>query len=309
MGRMIRTEGYGGDYPIMGYDKNINYHLLSTTAIAVDPNNPDHCFSTIGASTYGGESLMIESFDSFKTYTFHVGLSKRLQERTAEKGYMHIISAVKYSPADPNVIYNSYFVSSDNGKTWRESEYEIKDISPFDADVAYAMNDSSLYITRDRAKTWQDTGIKMADIKYVYADLFEDYVVWATTHSAWGLAIYRVDLKTGEVKVFGESNGLKRKDSKEFTLQIEGLVQSPTDKNFLAVATRDYYYGKFPVFVSYDGGETWHEVEGIKPSAGNISIGINPSRPLIYVAGGQGVTVLDYEKYRELVLEKKGDNQ
>lgn len=309
MGRMIRAEGYSGVYPVMEYDKNINYHLLSTTAIAVDPNNPDHCFSTIGASTYGGESLMIESFDSFKTYTFHVGLSKRLQERTAEKGYMHSIGMIKYSPADPNVIYNSYFVSSDNGKTWRESEYVIKEISPFDADVAYTMNGSSLYITRDRAKTWQDTGIKMADIRVMKADLFEDYVVWAATHSGWGLALYRVDLKTGEVKVFGESNGLKRRGAKEFTLQINGLVQSPTDKNLLAVVTRDYYYAKYPVFVSYDGGETWHEVEGIPEKAGNMSIGISPTKPLIYLGGAQGVMVLDYEKYRELAPWEKGDNQ
>ena len=86
----------------------------------------------------------------------------------------------------------------------------------------------------------------MADIMYVKADLFEDYVVWATTHSAWGLAIYRVDLKTGEVKVFGESNGLKRKDSKEFTLQIEGLVQSPTDKTFLPLQQEITITENFP---------------------------------------------------------------
>lgn len=303
MGIEEALDGYEGDFPplslIEGYPSGGGGKTVMK--IIGDPKDRNHFFSMTGESVYGKESTIVETDDGFKTFKLYVGMAKRLQQMTKDAGEIRNIIDLWYAPTDSNVIYSSWFVSSDNGKTWRESTREIKAVSPFDADVAYAVDQDEIFITKNRAKTWKSTGIKLGSRieRCITPDLYEDYVLWVGRHSDYTTEMYRIDLKTGRIKTMNSSNGLKQDIESDFGLQIEGLAQSPLDKNLLICTGRDFYNARYFKFITVDGGEHWHLIEGMPACAGGSSNQFHPTKPYVYMGTMQGLMVLDYEKYIE----------
>lgn len=298
-----RVDGYDGDYPPMELIEDFPFAKGKTAyRTIVDPNDENHCFSLTGEAAYNRDSAIVETFDGFKTFRVFTGMAKRLQELTRETEVMHNINRLWYAPSNSNVIYSSWFVSSDNGKTWRESERRIKTISPFDEDVAYAVDDNEIFITRDRAMTWESTGItlpkRIADS--VEADLYEDMVLWVCRTSQSVSAIYKVDLKTGSVKSMTKENGLILDNPSKFGMEMLGICQSPTNPKILICTGRDYPCARYGAFITRDGGDTWEMVKGMPGCAGGTNWKFHPTKPLIYRGTMQGIFVLDYEKYFEM---------
>lgn len=268
----------------------------------VDPNDENHCFSLTGEAAYNRDSAIVETFDGFKTFTVHIGLSKRLQDLTRETEVMHTINRLWYAPTNANVVYSSWFVSSDNGRTWRESTRRIKTISPFDEDVAYAIDDNEIFITRDRAMTWESTGItlpkRIADS--VEADLYEDMVLWVCRTSQTVSAIYRVDLKTGTVKTMTKENGLILNNPSKFGMEMLGICQSPTNPDIL-ICTGGIIRVRGMVRYNCVTAVTLGNWLRICPEcAGGTNWKFHPTKPLIYRGTMQGIFVLDYQKYFEM---------
>lgn len=296
VGLVKRVDGYEGYYPPMQLVEEFPATSRTTTGIAIDPNDPDHGFALTGASAYGQESTLVETFDGFETFRLQVGMAERLQQMTLEAGKRRNVRYVWYSQTDSDVVYTDWFVSEDNGKTWRESEHLIKAISPFDGDVAYTVEDGVLWITRNRAKTWQNTGITLGAVEYAMtADIYEDYVIWCGRHSTAETSLYRVDLKDGSVKVYGAANGIAVPSGNG--LQMGKFAQSPLDKNICVTSGRDYYGDGTYTFISNDAGETWEIIEGLPKAANCSNPTFHPTKPWVYLGGPQGTFILDYEKY------------
>ena len=123
--------------------------------------------------------------------------------------------------------------------------------------------------------------------------------MWVGRHSDYTTEMYRIDLKTGRIKTMNSSNGLKQDIESDFGLQIEGLAQSPLDKNLLICTGRDFYNARYFKFITVDGGEHWHLIEGMPACAGGSSNQFHPTKPYVYMGTMQGLMVLDYEKYIE----------
>lgn len=269
---------------------------------ATDPNDPEHVFMIGGASSTN--SCLIESFDGFDTATAY----KDMHDALIEKGVK--LREVWYGKQNPNLVYTTWFISEDNGKTWNWTSRPVYASSPFDDDVLYSFDNvtyftSHLFISRDRGKTWIDTDIVVdftSDLKAVQADKFEPYVLWVGSHKASVTALTRIDLKTNEVKVFNEANGLELRGGT--SLYIAHVTQSNLNKDYMAVATSDFYGGKHPTYITYDGGETWHTIEGLG-EFGESGVDFSPTRNELYIGGHQGIMVLDFDGYVEYLKSKE----
>lgn len=305
MGIAERVPGYDGDCPPMQLNEAYPFYNGKTAyRTIIDPKDPNHCFSLTGECVYGKDAAIVETTDGFKTFLVHTGMVKRLQQMTMEKGEANIVRRLwygAYKMKTSQVIYSSWFVSSDNGKTWRESTREIMAVSPFDEDVAYSVNKNEIFITRDRAKTWESTGITLPDrIELdITPDLFEDYVLWICRNNQVETSVFRVDLKNGEVKAMGESNGLVMEPKNQFGMEMHGIAQCPTDKNLLVCTGRDFKSSRYAGFITRDGGENWSQIKGLPKNSGGTCWVFSPTKKLVYKGSMQGVYVLDCEKYFE----------
>ena len=60
---------------------------------------------------------------------------------------------------------------------------------------------------------------------------------------------------------------------------------------------------KHYTFISYDGGENWHKIEGLG-AFGESGLAFSPTRNELYIGGHQGIMVLDFDGYVEYLKNK-----
>ena len=316
MGIALRDYNYEGDCPPMTLNEDYpSYNGRTAYRTIVDPSDPNHCFSLTGEVAYAKDSALVETFDGFKTFLVHTDMTKRLQQMTLEKASICLVRGLWYgAPRNKDkksqVVYSSWFVSSNNGKTWRESAMEIMAVSQFDEDVAYSINSKNeLYMTRDRAKTWENTGIEFPDridVTDIAPDVAEDYVLWVSRNSQVTSQIFRVDLKSGVVKTMGPENGLVMDPPNRFGMEMHGIAQCPSNPNILVCTGRDFKCARYAGFITKDGGEHWSVIRGLPENSGGRCWVFSPTKPLVYKGSMQGVYVLDVEKYFEYNGEENG---
>jgi len=300
-----KMDGYEGEFPPMmsTESKYPPWKGGSKTcgSIAVDPNNPEHCFGLTGAEPYGLPSTIVETYDGFRSdYRLYRAMGNRLDEISEERGSVANLGFIKYHPQNSSVLYTDKFISEDGGKTWRELEYDVEAVDNIDGDVLYRYegNNSAIeiYISFDRGTNWSATGVKLSNVRFrPTADLFEPYVLWVPRHGGGG--IYRVDLKTNSVVSMGNANGIHGWGFTDY--QMDFIRQNPRDKNHLIAIGREFYAEKGVAFETYDGGKNWHMIEGFPYGCGMASVVFNPVKDTVVFGSGMGMWVYDYSIYKE----------
>lgn len=262
----------GEEYPLMKYlgrdSAGIRYNKYKTSqAVAIDPKNPDRILFSVGVDD---ETIIKETTDGGETF--------RQFEGTV--GPCHEIA---FHSQKPDTIYAGKYISHDNGKTWQDSGYEIRAVSPINGDVIYGVS-GGLCKSDDGGKSWSEviTGIGGGNIKVV-ADLFDED------------KLYICDYESG-YKVY--DNGVLTKVDSGFVCWV--IAQDPKNDMHLVAGGTDAV-NKRPVkgiYESYDGGESWTLVTGLTGSCDVWGMAFHPNLPRVFIGTSSGTFVYEYEKFK-----------
>lgn len=273
----------------------------SSTALAVDPEDPMHGFATMGGWMYGNPATLLETTDGFKT------LKPMASFEQLNETKQRLVSKVWYHPTDNNTVYTDYYVSEDNGVSWKEINHPIKGVSPFDGNTVYSLDNYEVFISRDRGNTWTATDITVTPRgKYeaFCVDLFYEDVIWTGDFTY----LYRIDIANNHVDVYdgGKTKfvGITGND-----LELTGLVQNPELKNHLVLSARDLAEGGSFVFESFDYGANWEKLDCFPYLAHDIPIEFHPTEKLLFFGGMMGTLVYHWDKsswYMESELTDSG---
>ena len=260
----------------------------SSTALAVDPNNPNHGFTTMGGWLYGNPATLLETTDGFKT------LKPMASFEQLNETKQRLVSKVWYHPTDSNTVYTDCYISEDNGVSWKEIAHPIKGVSPFDGDTVYSLDNCEIFISRDRGTTWNATGLIVAQggkYEAFCTDLFYEDVIWAGDYTY----LYRIDIANNHINVYdGGKNRFEGITGNR--LELTGLVQNPELKNHLVLSARDLAEGGSFVFETFDYGETWNKLDCFPYLAHEIPIEFHPTEKLLFFGGMMGTLVYHWDK-------------
>lgn len=257
----------------------------SSTSIAVDPNNPNHGFVTMGGYIYSTPSTIVETNDGFETF----GVFLTLNQKVVDEG--KDLSFVKYNKDNTNVIYTDYFTSFDNGESWQDNTRKIKEVSPFNGNIVYSLDGYDVYKSVDCGRTWEYTNFtlpktSLGSYREFVADLYYEDVFWAGSHND----IYRVDLNIK--KADKRASVIGRYDT---SLEITGFAQNPRLKNHIVATFRDFNAGGFYVYESYDSGNTFLHLTEIPYYAGAGEVKFTPDGKRIFLGTPMGTLVYEWE--------------
>lgn len=262
----------GEEYPLMKYlgkdSAGIRYNKYKTSqAVAIDPKNPDRILFSVGVDD---NTIIKETTDGGETF--------RQFEGTV--GACHEIA---FHNQKQDTIYAGRYISHDDGKTWQDSGYEIRAVSPVNGDVIYGVSDG-LRKSVDGGETWGDiiAGVGGGNIKIV-ADLFDED------------KLYICDYESG-YKVYDD--GVLTEVDSGFVCWV--IAQDYKDALHLVAGGADSV-NKRPVkgiYESYDGGETWTLVTGLTGSCDVWGMAFHPRLPRVFIGTSSGTFVYEYEKFK-----------
>ena len=306
MGVARRVDGYEGYFPPMEHVQKfptMDGGAKSTNTIAVNPRDRNHVLAVTGSgSSYGNIGYLAETYDDFKTFGIYSDMRQRFLDIQAETGVKKNIREIIWREVNPDIVYADWFVSEDCAKTWRETNVRVLESSPFDADIAYAIDNKELVISYDRARTWRKTGFKFSgQVAAIVADLFEPFLVYVSIHGS--SQIFKIDLKTGKMDLWSKDNGfyIIQENGEKYHpgigFQMGELQQDPNNKDHMIVTGNDFYASLNYLFETYDGGSSWTQVKGL-PGGCNIGCAeFNPVESDIYIGSSQGMYVYHFKKY------------
>ena len=247
----------------------------SCHAIAVDPDNPDHVFAAMKTPK------IIESFDGGATWTKIPDINQANE-------------VLQYHNKDKNIIYSGYFTSFDGGKTWTKNSQVITKVSPANNDVLFSYKSDYIYQSKDRGQTWKQL-IKATSMYEIYADVFDEDTVW---FGGWSGVLSK--WSNGQVTTYGKANGLKTDKGK--MVSITAIAQDPKDKNHLIIGGKNTSDGlKSPgVYETYDGGNEWLLVPGMKGIVDVTSITFSPVSDEVFIGTcSNGFIIYDYPTFKK----------
>lgn len=260
----------------------------SSTALAVDPNDANHGFATMGGLLYGNPATLLETKDGFKTL-------KPMESFELLNGVnQKTIANVWYHPTDNQTIYTDYYISEDNGVSWAEIDHPISGVSPFDGDTVYSMDNYEIFISYDRGSTWTATGLTVEPIgKYDAFCVDQHYrdVIWTGDFSL----LYRIDIGKNKVDIFDGKNTKFRGISGN-KLEFTSFVQNPQLKNHLVFSARDLAEGGSFVFESFDYGATWEKLDCFPYLAHELPVEFHPTEKLLFFSGMMGTLVYHWDR-------------
>ena len=305
------ADGYDGDFiPIKDNVGRSDSPASggSSSAVIVDPNNPQHVFHTHGGGGYGRAEYIVESFDGAETrhYVEDVRRIQDLRIEETQDADIRACTLLKYHDTKTSTIYSSWFRSYDNGKSWLENDVRLIAVCEQDNDIVYGTDyieqrdPKRLYVSYDCGENWTYTGIIIptnGKMK-VQADVAHKGVLWC---AVLGL-VYRVDFNTGRLALVGSgANGIAWDNNPR--LETMSFAQNPKDPNHLIMGTRAIERnGARPVFESYDGGKTWSRLDGIPDMLDVSTLKFHPTKPQVYMGTMNGTLVYFYE------IKKQYDN-
>ena len=277
----------------------------TSTSVVLDPADSNHGFMTYGGYVSDLKSTIMETFDGFQTVTNVEDVTDFVN--TSDEVYSS--KFLKYHPQNNNVIYSDWFVSEDNGQSWRKTDKRIRAVSGFDGDVVYSLTDYRIYKSEDKGLTWIDTGLSVPArglYRAVLADSFYPDVLWIAEHSK----VYRVDIINSFISVMdGGINKITSDMGGE--LEINSIVQNPKNAKHLLISTRDYKVtGGGSVFETLDNGLNWHEVQGIYDNTAVFEMKFHPTENLVFMGTYMGTLVYEYDKaphYNKPTIYEKYD--
>lgn len=159
--------------------------------IAINPKDPNNIFVAVGSAFewgYGTHGLY-ESADGGETFSKirkdFVFFQSALPFVAFSKDGERLIVGGLVSGGNP-----SFFISEDNGKTWKTKTGLwgdfITDVAQFDDPNRFLVTLywSSLFLTEDGGNTWRDVAdFREANLHSVYSPIFFENRVYATAHS------------------------------------------------------------------------------------------------------------------------------
>ncbi len=251
-------------------EKSTSAHM-----VAVDPNNANHVFASMKTPK------IVESFDGGATWKKIAGISSANE-------------VLQYHKDDSNIIYSGYYTSFDGGKTWNKNSQVITAVSPVNNDVLFSYKSNNIYQSKDRGQTWKKlTGA--SSMYVIYADAFDEDTVWyggySGTVNKW---------HNGQVTSYGKTNGLKTDVGT--LVSITAIAQDPKDKNHLIVGGKNTKEGlKTPgVYETYDGGNEWILVPGMKGIIDVTSITFSPVSDEVFIGTcSNGFIIYDYPTFKK----------
>ncbi len=246
----------------------------ASTAVTVDPDDVNHVLA------YGNSGLQI-TYDRGESWEKVAGIDA-------------MYSVLKYHKKDKNFIYGGKFVSKDNGKTWEEIDHPVSSVSEANNDVAYSLDGKELLVTKDRGETWTSLG-NIGTIYVVKADLFDENTVW---YGGYNGTVHKNT--NGVVTTYGKENGLRT--DKGIQVAITDITQDPKDKNHLICGGKNTKEGiKSPgLYETYDGGENWILVPGMKGILNLNSITFSTVSDEVFIGTcSNGFIIYDYKTFKK----------
>jgi photosystem II stability/assembly factor-like uncharacterized protein len=242
--------------------ENVGVYQNGPGAIAVDPGNPNHLIS-------GGRPgfVIFDSFDSGDNWRQLWTMHEKGIESDLSDGA--IPTAIVFAPSDPRIVYLGglvrapvepytqgigVFISTDNGKTWRQTkDNRMQGLSPYDLAVdpnndktVYAGTGDGVYKSTDGGDTWTLLNFPNEGSR-VFAVAVNPH---NSDHVIAGLEkigpyVSQDGGQTWKAGIAGwEPNGV-----------LTGIVFDPN--NSKVVFLSDFFSG---VFRSGDGGFTWMKI-------------------------------------------------
>lgn len=267
--------GNGERYPAIYYagdDRNgIRYNGNKTCpAIAMDPKNPQRILISVGSGESG--TIIKETTDGGKSY------------REIE-GTNGSCTKIAFHAQNPDVIYAGRYISRDDGKTFTDCGYEIREVSPVNGDVVWAVKDGSIYRSLNGGVDFSamNIGIGGGNIKIV-ADKFDERKLYVCDYNRG----YKIVTKVGVTQY-----------NTDFPLWC--IDQDPKNPLHLVGGGCDDSQKKVckGIYESFDGGITWRLVTGLTGSADVWGIAFHPHLPQVYVGTSSGMFVYEYQKYSD----------
>ncbi len=207
----------------------------------------------------------------------------------------NISYCVMFSSTDPNKIYAGNHVSVDDGKTWKQLDYKVMAVSPFDGDLIYGISpkaDSVIYKSYDGGENWILSVNTSSSIRNIRTDLsVNDKAYYCTFHR--GIFVDTAGTVTKLSGMYmGEGN-------------LEGfydIAQNPNNHQHMVVSNLDHVNSARAIGLSesFDGGKTWRLVEGLVGFGDVWCMEFHPTLPRVYMGTSHGVFVYEYDKYYDM---------
>ncbi len=278
---------------------------MSSGGVEIDPNDPDHLIAITGQYGYSSATSVIQSYDGGASWaTVLDAEGNAISENLG-------IGNVYYSPVDDNVIFAGPLRSTDNGKTWEfiskipydttdsetgETVTAYKTISV--SDVSYSgkllgyfkeTSDRNIYISEDNGDSWTAHHTGTWSISALTFDIFDDNYVWLSKYNT----LQKFDTRT--------NTGVRKLEN---VYSIRHFAQNPNDPNHMLVTRHDYssvLMRNNTVYETYDGCQTWHEIEGFNYMSNPGALRFHPTEPYVYISTYLGTQVLDYQMHRAYI--------
>lgn len=264
----------------------------SSTSLAVDPNDENHGFATMGGYVYGTPATLLETNDGFRTLKPIEGFER------LNAGQQKTVSKVMYHPQKSNILYTDFYISEDNGVSWRETAHPISGISPVNGDTLYSLDQYSsykIYISYDRGVSWEDTGLSVEDNGGKYSafcvDHFYEDVIWAGDYST----LYRIDIAKKKIDIYdgGRTKFIGLTGNR---LELTAMLQNPRLKNHLLLSARDLNGGGSFVYESFDYGVNWDRLECIPYLAHVNPVKFHPTENVVFFSGMMGTLIYKWDQ-------------
>lgn len=277
VGMGIGLRDYEGNYPPFEVYSSVRVQSArGSQGLIYDPKDPLHIIYNISGGREGSE--MFETFDGGKT-------QQMVYETTDVNGYMG------RHQDDYNFLYAGQYYSEDGGKTWGERQYSVYTVSPINNDICCAFVNGVVYVSTDRGATFNVAVTGFTAGSFLIFDHEDEMTMWATCNDR---CFRKLNLKTGETKILS-TNFIGS------TSWLRYLAQNPDDTNHFILATVEWDEKRnyACVYESFDGGVTWHVLEGFNFHCNQIAtFTFHPSRPEIWIGTQQGTIVYNYDVYK-----------
>ncbi|MBO5059508.1 MAG: S-layer homology domain-containing protein [Clostridia bacterium] len=276
--------GLGENYPLaynLPFEDryNIRFNGSKTSkGIAIDPRNENRIICNVGQWNL---SVLKESRDGGRSYVELPGTQSSPPR------------CIEFHNTNPDIIYAGSLISYNNGVTWKKSKYEVQAVSPINSDVVYASSSDMVYVSYNCGVDWQVlNNTTISGMQRITPDNTTEGKVYVGSFLD-GLWILTKDIAEHIL----DENGLVR--SAGGRLPIMDIAQNHENPQHLLAGGVDNYERATSagLFESYDGGKSWHVVDGLTGSKDIWVIEFHPHKKAAYIGTSSGTFVYEYENY------------